>query len=413
MGFINKWLGIDLPWTDNASSIQALNEECDPIAVVGYRKLAIEMALDLIGNSVSRVDWREFKKNKQDDGTISYVLNVKPNQYDTKQAFFKRVTRKLLLDREVLLIPDGNYFHVADSFSKEFVSYNKISFTNVQINGYQSPKQKYTPDTAVYISYENEQLTSFLTAYQIDYDKLVQSAANGYQTNKLRKYYLSSDAYRAQNNEVQLQFNELLEQNFKTFINSTRRASVYAKPKGYTIEKLEDAQQETAGDIRSLIKDVIENTGNAFHIPPNILLTGEATQIQTDNYLMFAVYPIIDAFRQGFNNYMYTESEIRGGTFVKSDATKVKMIDLATTADFISKVFPTGALTLENVIVDYLNLDKPDKEIGDVRVITKNYDMVENFINGTTTETVSPTPTVEDIEYTNTTKESEEQTNDN
>lgn len=412
MGFINDMLGIDLPWTNNDSSIQALNEECTPIEVVGYRKLAIEIAIDLIGNSVSRVNWREFKQGKQKDDAISYILNSRPNQYSTKQAFFKAITRKLLLDREVLLIQDGNRFHIADSFTADFVAFNKIKFTNVQVNGFPAPKREYTPETAVYINYENERLAQFLIAYQSDYDQLVQSATNGYQSNKLRKYYLTSDAYRAQNTKVQADFNSLVEQNFKAFINSTRRASVYAKPKGYEIEKLEDAQQETANDVRNLIKDVIETTGNAFHVPPALMLDGNVTQVQTDNYLMFAVYPIVDAFVQGFNNYMYSEAEIRKDTLVKADMTQAKIVDLKTTADFISKVFPTGALTLEDVIVKYLNLDKPPKDVGKVRVITKNYDKVESFIEGKT----ESNPTVETVEYENidsNNDESEESQNDN
>lgn len=402
MGFINDVLGIDLPWSSKGeSSIQDMNEICQPYELVGYRKLAIEMAIDLIGNSVSRVEWREFKSGKQQDGKISYLLNTKPNQYSTKQAFFKRVTRKLLLKRECLIIQDGNNLHVADSFQREFKSFNTLQFTNVQINGYPAPKTVYTPETALYINYENKKLEPFLTAYQSDYGKLIQSATDGYQSNKLRKYYLDSDAYRAQNTEVQKNFNDLVETNFKSFINSTKRASVYAKPKGYTINKLEDAQMETATDIRNLIEDVFKTTGNSFHIPPNLLITGDATQIQTDNYLMFAVYPIVDAFSQAFNNYMYSEPEVRKNTMVHSDVSKTKVIDLETTADFISKVFPTGALTLNDVIVRYLNLDTPPKDVGEIRVITKNYDKVESFVKGTqTTDNTAPTTQVTELEDT-------------
>lgn len=405
MGFLNEWLGIDLPWSRNESgnlesSIGNLNAVCSPYELVGYRKLAIEMAIDLVGNSVARVDWREFKGGKQDDALISYMLNTKPNNYSTKQSFFKRYVRKALLDREVLIIHEGQQLHIADSYDKEFTSYDNIKFTNVEVNGYQM-KKSYNAKDVIYINYENEKLTTFLNAYQSDYHNLVNSATEGFQSNKLRKYVLDSDAYRAQDTEIQRAFNDLVEQNFKTFINSTQRASIYAKPKGYNIDKLEDAQQETASDVRSLIEDVFKTTGNAFHIAPNLLITGDATQVQTDNYLMFAVYPLVDAFLQAFNNYMYSQSEIRNDTQVKSDVSKTKVVDLATTADFIQKVFPTGALTLEDVIVKYLNLDTPPEEIKDLRVITKNYDKVDTFVNGevndNTNVTVDGTNTISKV----------------
>lgn len=397
MGFLNSALGLDLPWKNNATSIQEINEVCSPLEIVGYRKLAIEIAMDLIGNSVSRVEWRKFQKGKQKHDNVEYLLNHKPNRFDSKQTFSKKLTRRLLLDRKALVIPITGELYLADSFHVDFKDFNRVEFTSVMINGHNAPRTTYDQNTAIYINYENAFLTTFLNAYQKDYDGLVKSATDGYQSNKLRKYYLDSDAFRAQDTKRQAEFNALVEQNFKSFIQSTRRASVYAKPKGYDIKKLEDAQQETANDVRNLINDVFQTTGNAFHIPPTLMLTGDATQVQTDNYLMFAVYPIIDAFMQAFNNFNYKESDINEETLIKYDVSKTKVIDLTTTADFVSKVFPTGALTLNDVIVKYLNLDTPPKDIGNVRVITKNYDKVENFVNGE----VTPTETVEKEEYVN------------
>lgn len=397
MGFLNTALGLDLPWKNNATSIQEINEVCTPLEIVGYRKLAIEIAIDLVGNSVSRVEWRKFQKGKQKHDNVEYLLNHKPNKFDSKQSFSKKLTRRLLLDRKALVIPHNGELYIADSFHVDYKDFNVIEFTSVMINGHDAPRPKYNQDTAIYVDYENKFLTTFLNAYQNDYDGLVESATNGYQSNKLRKYYLDSDAFRAQDTKKQAEFNALVEQNFKSFINSTRRTAIYAKPKGYTINKLEDAQQETANDVRNLINDVFQMTGNAFHIPPTLMLTGEATQVQTDNYLMFAVYPIIDAFMQAFNNFNYKESDINKETLVKYDVSKTKVIDLATTADFVSKVFPTGALTLNDVIVKYLNLDTPPEDVGEVRVITKNYDKVENFVKGK----VTPAETVDKEEYIN------------
>lgn len=414
MGFLNSALGLDLPWKNNATSIQEINEVCSPLEIVGYRKLAIEIAIDLVGNSVSRVEWRKFQKGKQKHDNVEYLLNHKPNKFDSKQSFSKKLTRRLLLDRKALVIPHKGELYIADSFQVTYTDFNVVEFTGVMINGHDAPKATYNQDTAIYVDYENKFLTMFLNAYQKDYDGLVESASNGYQSNKLRKYYLDSDAFRAQDTKKQAEFNALVEQNFKAFVNSTRRTAIYAKPKGYSITKLEDAQQETANDVRNLINDVFQMTGNAFHIPPTLMLTGEATQVQTDNYLMFAVYPIIDAFMQAFNNFNYKETDINEETLVKYDVSKTKVIDLATTADFVSKVFPTGALTLNDVIVKYLNLDTPPQDVGEVRVITKNYDKVENFVKGQ----VTPVETVDKEEYINeddttNTDNKEDTTNDN
>lgn len=373
----------NIPWQGDRATIEDFNSACDTLEVLSYRKLAIEIAVDIIANSFASANWIEYKQGKQVKGVPYGLLNVKPNKVENIHSFKKRIARKLLIDKEALIIPIGNELYLADKgFGREFTSFNTVTYTTVQINGFQAPKTTYSDSQVIYLTLNNSDLIAFLRAYQSDYDKVLKSATGSYQSNKLKKYYLDSDAYRAQNSKVQEDFNNLVEKNLRSFLNSTRPVSVYAKPKGYDIKQLQDSQLESATDVRSLMQDVFTMTANAFHIPPEIMFGGTVNQLISDNYLMNGVYPLIDTFTSSFNGWNYSVNEIVKDTLIKPDVTSMRLIDLNTVGNFIQKVFPTGALTLGDVITKYLHLDKPSDEIADMRVITKNYGTVEQFLNG-------------------------------
>lgn len=395
-----------IPWQpDGSATIEDFNSICSPLEVLGYRKLAIEIAVDLIANSFATTKWIEYKIGKQVKGKAFALLNIAPNRINTSQDFMKQVARKLLLDHEALIVPIGNEMYLADrGFGREFTSFNRVKYDNVQINGYKTPKQQYFNDSVIYLTLNNKDLIAFIKAYQADYNNVLKSATGSYQSNKLKKYYLDSDAYRAQTSKVQEDFNDLVEDRLKTFLNSTKNVSVFAKPKGYEIKQLQDSQLETASDVRGLISDVFTMTANAFHIPPEMIFGGSINQLIIDNYLMNAVYPLVETFNNGFNVWNYSVDEITKDTYIKADTTAMRLLDLNTVGNFIQKVFPTGALTLGDVITKYLHLDKPEKEIADLRVITKNYGTVEQFLNGE----LNGTTTTENVDYTN-----ENETGDN
>lgn len=388
-----------VPWgTDNKATIEDFNAICSPLEVIGYRSLAIEIAVDLISNSFASVVWNEYKQGKQVKNNVYNLLNIAPNKTEVSQDFMKRVARRLLLDKEALIIPTNNnesLFLADTDFTRRFIKFDTLKYSNVKINTFDAPLRVYTSENVIYLTLHNDKLIKFLNAYQSDYDKVLKSATNSYQTNKLKKYYISSDAYRSQLSEVQQAYNDKATKNMNAFLTSTNSTQVFAKPKGYEISQLQDNQLETASDVRNLITDVFNMTANAFHIPPEMMFGGSVNQMIIDNYLVNAVMPLVEVFTNGFNVWNYTAKELNKDSYVKADTSAMRLTDLNTVGNFIQKVFPTGALTLGDVITKYLHLDKPEDEINDLRVITKNYGTVEQFINGD----FASEPATEEIEY--------------
>lgn len=351
-----------------------------------YKRLALEITIDLIGNSVARADWKTFTKNKQVEESLFYKLNVAPNKNQTSTEFFKLVVRRLLLDGEVLIYPDTDKtLYVADNFTKTETSYNQSKFESVQINNH-IIKRTFTQEDVIYMSLNDINIKTFMDSYASAYNKLLTSSAYSYQSNKTRRFVLDSKMFRSQTNQGQDDFNTLMATNLADFASSTAGSKIYAKSNDWAITDMSDKQLESSNDIRRFIRDMFDIVANTYHVPIQMIMTTwentEVTQNVIDNYLVNAVYPIIDLFKEAINGYNYSEAEYLKGSKVYPDVTKVRVTDLKTIGTFIAQVFPTGALSLNDIVTKYLHLDKLDDELGDIRVMTKNYQELGAFKDG-------------------------------
>ena len=355
-----------------------------------YKRLALEITIDLIANSFARADWKTFDKGEQVEKQLFYKLNVAPNEHQTSTEFFKQVVRRIMLDGEVLVYPNDGRLYVAESFTKKQVSFNKITFNNITINNHvvQTGGTPITlsQENVIYMKYNDVKIKSFMDSYTRAYNSLLESAVYGYQSNKTRRFTLDSKLFRSQSNEAQDEFNKLMAQNLADFASSKAGAKIYAKSNDWQIENVSDKQIESSNDSRRFIRDMFDIVANTYHVPIQMIMTSwegtEVTQNVIDNYLVNAVYPMIDLFKEAINRYNYSEQEYLNGSRVQPDVTKVRVTDLKTIGTFIAQVFPTGALSLNDIVDNYLHLDKLPEPIGNTRVITKNYQNIDDFHAG-------------------------------
>lgn len=348
---------------------------------LSYRRLAIEIAVDLIANSVARVDWKEFVKGDSSKRTnATYLLNYSPNNKQTSSEFFKEYVRTLLLDNEVLIIPRNGSLYIADEFTKKETGLDNIIFSNIIVDEYKLQGTKRLQEV-IYLKLSNARIKALIDAYMVQFEKILGSAEEGYKQNKVRRFAISSSQFRAQLTEQQKAFNDMMTEQLATFLSASGKSAVYAKANDWTLDDYSDKQAILATDTRNLLDDIFKTIGFAFHIPYEMLVTGDISQNKIDNYLLHAVYPLVDLFKEGFNQYNYSKTEIQNGTEIKADLTKVRLTDLKTIGTFIAQVFPTGALSLNDVVVNYLQGDALPPEIGDIRVITKNYQNIDSFNN--------------------------------
>ena len=407
MGIISKMLGFTSEMmNDGNGNIIDLNDFCHKIEIVSYHRLAMEIAIDLIGNAVARVDWNEFKNNKQQSTLRTSRLNGQPNQLQTSTEFYKQLVRTLFLKNEVLILEIDNELYIADTFERTLTDFRTAKYTSVTINGKDAPKKVYNMQESIYLTYADTNIRAYLESYMALLNDLASTASTAYKNNKTRRFVLGSDHIRSNLTEVQQNFNKMMEQQLASFISSSKASAIYAKPKNAELVDMSDKNFMMINDSRGIITDIFTTVANTFHIPPEYMLGGALNQVIVDNFLINAVYPVVDLFKEGFNNQQFSELERRNGTLVKPDTTKSRIVDLKTIGTFIAQVFPTGALTLNDIVTKYLQLDELPDEIGNTRVITKNYSELDQFINGEThDEQLGTELTIENEEQGSETKE--------
>ena len=358
---------------------------------LSYRKLALEIASDLVGNTVAAVNWKEFTSGKRIKGETDYLLNISTNELQTSSEFFKQYVKKMFYDGEVLIIPDTTTgrLYIAEDFTQQTISrgkkiYHHVTYTDVP----EMDERTYSNDEVIHIEYNKNNIRTFMNNYLNDYEKLISAAQSSYKANKKRRYVLSSRMFQAQTVEAQQEINELYTKNLADFAGGDKESSVYAKGDNWTVEDFSDKQIESAKDSRDLINDVFGVVAQTYHIPVQMILTGisgvTVTETIVENYLLNIVYPLIDLFAEGFNTYNYSKDEYFQGNKVLADKSKLRIANLKTLGTFIAAVYPTGALSLNDIVTDYLQMEELPAEIGNTRVITKNYATIEDFQKGLT-----------------------------
>lgn len=369
---------------------------------LSYRKLALEIATDLVGNTVASVNWKEFKNSELKNGKLAYTLNVSTNELETSSEFFKHYVKRMFYDGECLIVPDtatGNLY-IAESFDMITKSRSLRYFTNITYAGVEAVDEEiYTTSEVIHIEYNKDNIRRFMNGYLNDYEQLVKSATSSYQSNKTRRFILSSNMFNAQTTDTQKQMNELFTKQLSEFAGANTTASVYAKGNNWEVTDMSDKQIESAKDSRDLINDIFAVVAQTYHIPVQMILTGMTNATVTDkiieNYLLNIVYPLVNLFKEGLNTYNYLPLQYQKGSKVEADLSKVRLANMQTLGTFIASVFPTGALSLNDIVTEYLQLPPLPSDIGDIRVITKNYAKIDDFNAGLTTNlppSSEPTP---------------------
>lgn len=385
------------------------NMFCNPMTQLAYQKFAIEMCVDLIATYVARTDWRYYKDKKHSSHQLESLLNVRPNPVQTSTEFFKQWVYELLMNQQALIVQINNNLYVATDFVANLTNFDKLTFSGVWIFDKQAPKKTYTQKEAFIVTPQSGDLFSLMRSFQKQYGDLLQSSVDGYQSNRTKRFIMTNPMYRTQNTEVQETFNAMLEANLKSFATATGKSAVYAKPQEVTLEDFSDKQIASASDTRLLMKDIFDRTANAFHIPPQYMFGDTLTEMQLQTLLRDAVLPIVELFQQAFNDYQFTELQYRNGTQIKADTMKLQLVDLNKVGTFIKNVLPTGTITLGDISERYLQGDALPDDLKDVRLITKNYATVEQFMNGDVVEQNKPTEEEPEIPLS---EESESESNE-
>lgn len=339
------------------------------------KRWAIDTCVNHIARTMSQTKFTvEDEVDKKDYRTVEYKLNVRPNTDESAATFWQKLTRKLILDNEVLVIKtDTDDLVIADDWEREEWSLYDDIFKNIVVGDYKL-ERNYLMKEVIHLVFSNSTLTSYLNGLFRDYGQIFgRMIKMNLMSNQIRAT-LSMDSNQA-NNET----NKKAMQNF---INKTYEAfeknDIAIAPVQKGFEYKEHSSGASGNKGQSLIEDLgkvpeqlLKFVARTLGIPVGLIL-GETADVEamTQNYMKFCVNPLIEKVTDELNAKLLSEKESKSGVYIQ--ASSIDEYNPIEKSEAIDKLVASGAFTRNEVrkMTGYDQVDDPEM---DEFILTKNY----------------------------------------
>ncbi|MFB7301685.1 phage portal protein [Heyndrickxia sporothermodurans] len=342
-----------------------------------YKRIAVDSCINLIANALVRCEFKTIDKGKSVKADNYYLLNVSPNKNENATEFKKKMVSKLFRENECLIVMANDQLFIADSFTVEEYVMKDSVYSDVTVGDFQFSGSFFESEV-IYLKLNDKDIMKVINGFYKDYGSLLASAKDIYKRSNAKRFVLKGDFLRSQRNPDQERIDEMMNEQFKPWLEADNAGAIFNLQKGY---ELEDASgngksgtnKQDSRDVRNLVDDVLDFVATAFHVPRG-LLKGDVVDVssQTNNFLMFCINPLVELISAEINKKMYGKSDFLRGTYLKIDTTKIKVTDLNDMATALDKLFAIGALSI-NDIIEMTGGERINEEWANRRYVTKNY----------------------------------------
>lgn len=312
-----------------------------------------------------------------------YLWNIQPNRHQTKAEFIMQLITQLIIKGEVLIIESiDNQLFIADSFSKNEKALYDSTFDGVTVRDFTFQKT-FNESDVIYLKYGNVLLNSLLNDMCKSLENLMNLSEKRYKKANEHKGILNIDSNATNTTKFQEQFEDLMNNRFKTFFNSDK--AVLPLYDGYDYTDIANSIKTTnseINDIQKLREEAFSSVGNALHIPP-ALLEGNASQLSDseNTFISNAIDPFAKIMQQGITAKKYGQSEFIKGNYLLIDTTYCKHIDAISSANNIDKAIASGVLSVEQA-QKYAGMLPNSEDWAKAHYLTKNYQTMEMVQKG-------------------------------
>ena len=382
---LKRWFARRLDGEQSQVAAQTITEEdwLDFSADLSLRELAFWSCVNLIGNALSKCEFRTFVEGQEVKGAEYYLWNLSPNLNQSSSGFLHKLVAQLYGHGEALVIEQGGQLLVADHFSVEEYALYDNRFSQVAVGDF-TFSRSFSQSEVLYFRLAEKNMRLLANSLYGAYQKLIAYGMKSYLKSRGTKGTLTVDALAAGDQKLTEKFEELKNQNFKTFAEAEN--AILPLYRGFTYTDLGSKTYSNEGtrDIRAMMNDVSDFTAKAFGIPP-ALLSGEVagTGEALDQFLTFCVDPLTDMLAEEINRKRYGQQAFCAGSYVQIDTKCLKHVDLLGVSASIDKLIASGAFCVNDIrkVCGEAPLDEP---WANQHFMTKNY---ENLVRGETNET--------------------------
>jgi HK97 family phage portal protein len=352
---------------------------------VYYKELAVQACANLIAKTMARAEFRTFLKGQEVREDMYYLLNVEPNPNQNASDFWRDAVYRAVTRNEALIIMADNYLYLADSWSVVPGILVENLYTEIRLGELREPFKRRESEV-LHLRMHNEQAKQVIDGLYDSYSKLIAAAQKRYRRNSSKRGFLELGTSYPQTEKAQADLKDLLENRFKTFFQHEDDA-VLPLTGGAKWQELETTGPTARGsvegrDIREFINDVFDFTAVAFQVPPQLLKGNVAdTHEAMKNFLTFCINPLADMIGDEINRKMYGKRDFKKRSYVKVDTTHIRAVDIKDVANALDVLFRIGAYTIDDCL-KYLGMEPIGGEVGQQRFVTKNYQPIEDVIDG-------------------------------
>lgn len=344
------------------------------------RDLAINTAINLLGNAISLSEFNTYEKGNEDKSNIYYKLNVEPNPNYSASRFWKKFVYRLIYDGEVLIIEQGKNYYVADSFVKETKAFYTCKYRDVVVDDF-SLRRSYDESDVLYFKLYERNIVNIVGALYDDYGKLVEYSKASYKKNNAKRGIVNIPTNYPQTEAAKAKLNKLLNDQIQKFYGAENGA-VLPLTNGITYEDISSDSYKNSTDsrdIRNLIDDIFDFTAIGFNIPP-ALLKGSANDLEStvDRFIKFGVEPFCEMIEDEINRKFYSKYSYLNNTYMAIDTSRLKTTNLAQLANVVDVLTRNGVNNIDENR-KLLGMEPLRTEESQKRRITKNYEASEEI----------------------------------
>lgn len=344
------------------------------------RDLAINSAINLIGNAISLSEFNTYKKGEEDKSDTYYRLNVQPNPNYSASRFWKKFIYRLIYDGEALIIKQKDDYYIADSFVKEVRTFYTCKYRDVVVDNF-SLRRDYDESDVLYFRLSERNIKNIISALYDDYGKLVEYSKASYKKNNAKRGIVNIPTNYPQTEAAKEKLNKLLNDQIQKFYGAENGA-VLPLTNGITYEDISSDSYKNSTDsrdIRNLIDDIFDFTAIGFSIPP-ALLKGSANDLEStvDRFIKFGVEPFCEMIEDEINRKFYSKNAYLNNTYMAIDTCKLKTTNLSQLAGVIDTLTRNGVNNIDENR-KLLGMEPLRTEESQKRRVTKNYEASEEI----------------------------------
>lgn len=347
---------------------------------VYVRELALQACINVVARSISKCEFKTYRKGKEVRSDEYYLWNYEPNQNQCSSVFLNKLISTLFRENEALVIETSNgQLLVADNFTKEVYALKGYVFSDVMVDQYPFPG-KFKQKDVMYFCLNNKKVKSIVDGLHESYGKLAEYAQKAYQKSRGQKgtYFLGKRP--GGKTEQEDQYYDMLQKNMKKFFESDSAVLPLNEGQTYTELQQKTYNADSTRDIRAQIDDIFVFYARAFGIPPVLVLGDVAdTSKAIDALLTLCVDPLTDILAEEINRKKYGK-EVLEGNYLVIDTKTIRHIDLLSVATQIDKLIGSGCFCI-NDIRKAVGDEPIDEPWAKQHFVTKNYQKVTDALN--------------------------------